>query len=226
MRRIVDPLEVIGFDRKINGLNIVDVGCGTGDLARQLSSQGAKVFGIDSLRLIKLAKESPHSGNETYISANGENLPFKKNTSHLIIYFASLHHIPEKYMKQSLQECHRILKQEGTAIILEPMGLEGSYYEVIKLVEDEREIQQRAYEAIQNAQSFGLKCQNEEIIYFERSFKDYTGLLEIFVEDSREREGYLNEARSITEELCQEAKVSLDDFRFKSIARVSELIKR
>jgi hypothetical protein len=92
-------------------------------------------------------------------------------------------------------------------------------------VEDERDVQQLAFESIKKAHTFGLENKKEEIIYVERSFDDYINLLNVFVEDEAERNGYLREARKITEILSQEAGIPFEDYRYKSICRINVLQK-
>ncbi len=166
---------------------------------------------------------SPRRG--VFTAGLGENLPFKNNFADIIIFFASFHHISGQMMMQTLQETHRVLMAGGIGVFLEPIGREGSYFEILRLVEDERDIQQLAFESIKKAHTFGLENKSEEIIYFERSFDDYVNVLNIFVEDEAERNGYLKEAGKITEGLSQEAGIPFKDYRYKSICRVNVLQK-
>ena len=225
MKKITNSLDIIGLNRELKNKTIIDMGCGTGDLVRLLSKQEARLIGIDRLNMLKKAREHPPVGNESYICGVGEYFSFRTQSAEMILFMASLHHVPETLMTQALSECHRVLKPRGTAVILEPMGLDGSYYEIVKLVNDEREIQRLAYEAIQQAQRFGLAIKEEEIIYFERSFADYEDLLNDFVDDPEDRNRYIEEARKTTERMSREAGVSFADFRYRSIARVNVLEK-
>lgn len=226
MRKIENDFDIILQLGEIKGKTIIDVGCGTGGLVRKLTAEGAQVTGIDTPEMLLKAGENTPAGNEKYISALGENLPFKSNFADMIIFFASLHHIPEPMMLQALKENHRILKTGGIAIFVEPLGQEGSYFELIRLVEDERDIQRLAFEAIKKAHTFGMENKTEEIVYIERSFTDYVNLLNIFIEDEIERSEYMQEARKVTERLCQAANQTISDYRFKSICRVNVLQRR
>jgi SAM-dependent methyltransferase len=244
MKKIENDLDIITEITGIKDKIIIDVGCGTGQLVRKLTEEGARVIGIDRPDMLLKAKNNqkflggggggyfsttpPPPGRRRqgiFIAGLGENLPFKTNYADIIIFFASFHHIPGSMMKQTLEETHRVLKAGGIGIFLEPIGREGSYFEIIRLVEDERNIQQQAFESIKNAHTFGLENKREEIKYFERSFDDYVNILNVNVEDEAERNGYLKEARKITERLSREAGIPIEDFRYKSICRVNVLQK-
>jgi ubiquinone/menaquinone biosynthesis C-methylase UbiE len=223
MRKIENEYDIILQLGEIKGKTIIDVGCGTGEMVRELTAVGAQVTGIDTPEMLVKAGDHPLVGNEKYVSALGENLPFKSNFGDMIIFLASLHHIPEPMMIQAIKESCRILKTGGIAVFLEPCGQEGSYFELIRLVEDERDIQRLAFEAIKKAHTFGMENKTEEIVYIERSFTDYVNLLNIFIEDEIERSEYMQEARKVTERLCQAANQTISDYRFKSICRVNVL---
>jgi len=311
MKKIENELDIITEITGIKDKIIIDVGCGTGELVRKLTEEGARVIGIDRPDMLVKTKNNqkllqgvekreaekmgrweegkkieagnpgsreaektddilrrqeddrqaqlrnplimvprPHAEtNENqhhrfaqhidsprrgapgrrrqgiFIAGLGENLPFKNNYADIIIFFASFHHVPGAMMKQTLQETQRVLKAGGIGIFLEPVGRDGSYFEIIRLVEDERDIQRLAFESIKKAHTFGLGNKREEIKYFERSFDDYVNLLKVFVEDEAERNGYLKEAGKITERLSHEAGIPIEDYRYKSICRVNVLHK-
>jgi ubiquinone/menaquinone biosynthesis C-methylase UbiE len=217
---------VIGIDRhdmlvkaKNNQMQSICIPAAPHDSARAFTPRRMKTNTNELAQHIG----SPRRG--VFTAGLGENLPFKNNSADIIIFFASFHHIPEQMMMQTLQETYRVLKAGGIGIFLEPIGREGSYFEIIRLVEDERDIQQLAFESIKKAHTFGLENKSEEIIYVERSFDDYVNLLNIFVEDEAERNGYLKEAGKITEGLSQEAGIPFEDYRFKSICRINVLQK-
>lgn len=223
MKKIENELDIITEITGIKDKTIIDVGCGTGGLVRKLIEEGAQVIGIDRPDMLAKAKSNQKQG--IFIAGMGENLPFKNNYADIIIFFASFHHISGSKMKQTLEETHRVLKTGGIGIFLEPIGREGSYFEIIRLVEDERDIQQLAFESIKNAHTFGLENKREEIKYIERSFDEYVNMLNVFVEDEAERNGYLKEAEKITKRLSREAGIPFKDYRYKSICRVNVLQK-
>ncbi len=207
---------------------LLDVGCGSGELVKELASLGARVTGIDIPDMIDKAKQICRCEKCNYITGTAEALPVEDNYAGAILYMASFHHVPQSLMKQALEETHRVLIPGGTAIFVEPLqgvGESDSYFQLIRLVEDESFIQKHAYDSIKNASRVGLDIISESIVYFERSLGDYEKLLTFFIDNAAKREECLTQARSITEDLCRDSGQSLNDFRFKSICRVNVLRK-
>ena len=225
MKKVENDLDIITGIAGVKDKTIIDTGCGTGGLARKLTAEGARVIGIDTPGMLEKAKDSSPAGDEKFIAGVGGHLPFKDNVADIVIFFASFHHVPKALMKQTLQETHRVLKTNGIGFFLEPVGQKGSYFEIVRLVEDERDIQQQAFEWIKKAASLGLENEKEEIFYIERSFEDYVNILNVFVDDETERNECLEKAREITAKLSQETGVPFEDYRYKSICRVNVLQK-
>jgi uridine phosphorylase len=136
-----------------------------------------------------------------------------------LIYIASFHHVPEDKEFNALEECHRVLKSKCHAFFVEPIAQPDSYYQITRLIEDEAEIQAKAYKALQAAGRIGLEMKSEDIFYVARSFADYLTLLEIFIGDDQRRNEVLARAREVTERLCAEAQISFEDYRYPSICR-------
>jgi len=221
MKKITENLEILSQFVPLKGKTVIDVGCGTGELVRDLARHGAEVTGIDSPDMIAKAREYPRAGAETYQSGAADPLPFSDQTADLITYFASFHHVPPERMTRALKEGHRVLRPGGSLVFLEPVGEPGSYFELIRLVEDERNIQAAAFQALQKAENLGLQREQEYRAYFERSTEDFTTLNEIFIADASLRDRLTRQARRITRKLSQKAGVDPADFRYRSICRVN-----
>jgi len=220
MRKISSDYEILKEYIKPEDETIVDVGCGTGELVRWMASQKIEAIGIDVAGMIKKAKKNPRVKNEKYIIGSGQQLPFNQNFADVITYIASFHHIPSADMEQALKECHRVLKPKGKVIIIEPVAEKDSYYEIIKLAEDEAEIQNYAYGVLQRAEEVNLKIFSEEIFYLERSFQDYVDLLNIFIDSESEKTSMIKKARETTLKLSEMAGDNFEEFKYKSIARL------
>ena len=225
MIEVENDLEIIRAVTRISGKRVIDVGCGSGELVRSLAGNGAAVTGIDSSEILKKAREFPQIKDEVYLAGGGEILPLEMDCADIVLFFASLHHVPEPFMKRALKETHRVLKNEGMVIILEPMPENGSYFELIRLVDDETPRLKSAYNAIRHACKVGFRQEGEELVYSQRSFTDFLELLEKYVDNKEEREGYLARAEEAVERMSREAGMSITDYRFKSIARVNVLRK-
>lgn len=227
MKKVESEFDIFQDITDLKDKVIIDVGCGTGELVRKLTAAGAQVTGIDTPEMLGKAKEHLPVGEEKYLPGAGENLPLENEYADIVIFFASFHHIAVPEMKQALKETYRVLKTGGTAIFVEPVGQKGSYYEIIRLVEDEREVQKQAYKKICNAAEVGLENEKEagKMFYIERSFDDFVKLNEIFIEDEIERKRVLSQAREVTTRLSQAANTSFENYRFKSICRLNILKK-
>lgn len=219
MRKIISDLEILRENLALANKTIIDVGCGTGDLARTLAEMGNKVYGIDIPEMIEKARKFPNSNKVEFQIGNGENLPFEDEFADIAIYIASFHHVPQNMMKQALSECHRVLKPGGKAFFIEPIAESGSYYEIIKLADDEKEIQELAYKFLSDIEISELRLLKDEKFFMERKFNDYVKLLTIFVANDEERNKMLEIAKMKTLELCQANGVDFDDFIYKSMAR-------
>jgi len=226
MRRLHTNVEILAENFSFSGLRVVDVGCGTGDLVRWLTQQGARVIGIDTPQMLAKAQAEPATGNERYWVGGAEALPVEDGWADLMVYFASLHHAPLDRLTDALAECSRVLKAGGEAAVVEPKAEPGSYFEITRLPEDEADMHAAVYAAIQAAPQFGLRLLKEEYFYIERSFADYEKLIHTFVEGEKRRAEIIARARKITVKMSQAAGARFDDFRFRSICRLNVLKKK
>jgi ubiquinone/menaquinone biosynthesis C-methylase UbiE len=226
MKKVQSHGEYLSRHFDFAGKAAVDIGCGTGDFVRWMTEQGAAATGVDSVEMIARVVEAPKSGDEKYLVGTAQDVPLESGCADAALYLASFHHIPAKEMRRAIEECMRILKPGGTAIFVEPVGETGSYYEVVRLVEDERDIQAKAYEALKAAGSAGLRMTGEGMYYLERSFQDYMRLLELFVGDASARLDIAAAARAVTERLSRTADTPFESYRYRSICRMNILKKR
>jgi SAM-dependent methyltransferase len=65
----------------------------------------------------------------------------------------SLHHVPPSAMDDAFAELYRVLRPGGAAYIAEPVAA-GAYFELVALVDDEREARALAQAAIARARGF------------------------------------------------------------------------
>jgi demethylmenaquinone methyltransferase/2-methoxy-6-polyprenyl-1,4-benzoquinol methylase len=101
--------------------SVIDVACGTGDLALELvRGSKAKVFGTDFCRpMLDLAKQKSKAEAATLplIEADAMHLPILDDTFNAATIGFGLRNLPN--IEHGLIELHRILKPNGTLIILE-----------------------------------------------------------------------------------------------------------
>lgn len=102
--------------KNISGLEVLDIGGGTGTLAKELISLGAKVTILDpEINMTKIAKEK--SNEVKIINGYSNNIKLKDSSIDIIIMRDSFHHIMQK--EETLEECKRVLKKEGKILIYE-----------------------------------------------------------------------------------------------------------
>lgn len=100
---------------------VLDVACGTGDLAVELQKSGkAKVVGTDFCRpmlMIAAEKNPKNLLNIPYLEADGMNLSFDDETFDAVTIAFGLRNFSN--WENGLKELHRILKKGGKLAILE-----------------------------------------------------------------------------------------------------------
>jgi 2-polyprenyl-3-methyl-5-hydroxy-6-metoxy-1,4-benzoquinol methylase len=113
--------DVIG---NVNGLKILEVGCGNGWLSIQFARNGAEVHGIDiSGELVNEAKQAANrqgfSDRIFFKKMAVENLDFDNDFFDLVIGSAILHHTD---IKQTTKGILKVLRPDGRAIFVEPLN--------------------------------------------------------------------------------------------------------
>jgi len=107
------------------GMNILDVGCGTGSLsvaAKQNLGLDGRVVGIDpSSNMVNLAHQKAEEVDVEVDFQVGviESLEFDDNQFDLVLNSLMMHHLTDELKVTGLQEVHRVLKPNGTLLIIE-----------------------------------------------------------------------------------------------------------
>ncbi|MFC6792453.1 class I SAM-dependent methyltransferase [Methylobacterium komagatae] len=151
------------------GKALLDIGCGTGSLARALTGEGAAVTGIDPGQdaLAKARKAVPAARFET---ASAEALPFPDGTFDGAVMLNSLHHVPDP--AKALKEAARVLRPGCRLVVVEPLA-SGTFFDALKPIEDETEIRAAAQAAIAETVAQGrVSCEREVIVERHESFTD------------------------------------------------------
>lgn len=223
IRQLDSAWEVVAENVTLAGARLVDVGCGTGELVRWATPRGAHAVGLDTPEMLARAVSVPKVGGETYLAGAAQQLPLGDRVADCLVYFASLHHVPPARLDEALAECHRVLRLGGRAVFVEPVALPGSYYEIVRLAEDEAGIQKLAHAALGRAAGSRLGLLKEELCFLERSFEDYERCLQTFIADRAVRQQALAEARVITQHHADDAGVPFEAFRYRSTCRLTVL---
>jgi SAM-dependent methyltransferase len=110
-------LRLVKFDG-CRGRSVLDVGCGAGiDLAR-FAKGGADVIGVDiAPAAIELARAnfSQQRLHGRFQVANGEQLPFPEHAFDLVFAHGVVQYTAQP--QRLVDECHRVLKPGGEAIV-------------------------------------------------------------------------------------------------------------
>jgi len=118
-RRFVIPW--LNSARPLDGLRVLEIGCGTGPSTVALAEQGAVVTGIDvDPATVAVARErcAAHNVSATMHVANGESV--KEYGEHdLVIYYATFEHMTIDERLKSLAESWSILPRGGMLAIVE-----------------------------------------------------------------------------------------------------------
>lgn len=221
MKRLSTFNEILPEFFDLKGKTVVDIGCANGELVRWMSLQGANVIGIDLSDMIAQAEKIDKTGDETYLIGTAQEFSFDDNMADLVVYMASFHHVPENEMPKAIENCYSALKNKGYTIFIEPLAEKGSYYDLTRLVEEETEIREKAYEFIMEAGKTKFRQVNESYYYVERTFRDFINLLEQFVNDENQREKIIERAKDIIIQKNQEP----NQIRYKSKVRLIILQK-
>ena len=102
------------------GEEVLEVGVGVGTDLVQFAKHGAIVSGIDlTQNAIEMTKRNFTLRGlkyKTLQTGDSENLSFDNNSFDLVYSFGVLHHTPDT--GQAVEEIHRVLKEEGKAIVM------------------------------------------------------------------------------------------------------------
>ncbi len=162
MSRVEGLLAAVG---PVEGLRVVDVGCGEGQIARWLATLGAEVAGYDPFL------DEPESdwsklgaGTLRLSKASADAIPQADGTADLVMFVFSLHHVPKAKLGPALKEARRLLKAGGRLCVAEPLA-EGPGQYVMELYHDETAVRRDATEALK--QDASPLFHDERVFYFE-----------------------------------------------------------
>ena len=161
----------INFSRK----TILDIGCGSGWFSMWSYNQGSyRVHAIDpQSSQIKIAKSNSISKNIKFEVGRAENLKFEVDKFDIVFFFNSLHHVPKEFMYKSIEEAKRVCKDGGILYVIEPVA-DGSFNQILKIIDDEKEIRFQAYETIKDFCKKNLLLNNELYYKETKKFKDFS----------------------------------------------------
>ncbi|MGA9572558.1 MAG: class I SAM-dependent methyltransferase [Lysobacterales bacterium] len=160
----------------LDNKHILELGCGTAQKTRDIANSGFNRR-ITALEVDEVAHrnnlQTPDLPNVEFVLAGAQDIPLGDGSVDIVLMFKSLHHVPVASMADALSEIWRVLKPGGFAYISEPVYA-GDFNRILSLFNDEKDVREAAFNAIQKAVDEGLFRLVEEIFFnTPRRFKDY-----------------------------------------------------
>ena len=148
------------YDRLLvlDGKHILELGCGSADITRNIASAGAGRK-ITALEVDEIAHgknlQITDLPNVTFGLAGAQDIPLEDEAVDVVFMFKSLHHVPLELMDPAMREIRRVLKPGGLAYISEPV-FAGAFNEILRLFHDESMVREAAFNTVRKAVDEGL----------------------------------------------------------------------
>jgi len=165
--RICPEREIWNELLQLDGMRILELGCGKAEITRILASEGpgrsVAALEVDSIQHHRHL-EIDDLPNVEFVMAGAEDVPFPDESFDVAFMFKSLHHVPLELMDQALQEIRRVLKPGGLAYISEPV-FAGDFNEVLRMFHDEEKVRHAAFEAVKRAVDGNVLGLEKEVFF-------------------------------------------------------------
>lgn len=110
---LLDPV-MLGLCGAVEGLTVLDVGCGEGRFCRMLGERGARTIGVDPTPTLIAAARARHPAGE-YHACGGEALPLADASVDLVVSYVALLDIPD--FRAAIREKARVLRSGGRCVV-------------------------------------------------------------------------------------------------------------
>ena len=160
---------------ELSGREMLEIGCGDGRLSSQLANKVKNLTAIDpDQAMINLACQEI-SGVDFRVGC-GEKLEFADKSYDIVLFSYSLHH---QDCVKALNEAKRVLRDNGTILIIEP-STEGEYTRFVSIFQ-ENEIN-RLSTTLSHIKSGNFGISREEVYFVNYHFKDDKELYSHFMD--------------------------------------------
>ena len=151
-----DELQVLSDLVPLEGLQIIELGCGNARLARGLLSAypTSRVTGLEVDARQHAKNLAAPQERLSFVAAGAQALPFPDASFELALMLKSLHHVPLHLLDQALNEVARVLPTGGHLYVSEPV-YDGPLNEIVRLFNDEGEVRAAAQAAVDRALAHG-----------------------------------------------------------------------
>lgn len=107
-------IQLLDFNRYVGGRSVLEVGCGIGDLLKEMSKYGPKeLYGVDgSQEALDFAQKYLAGVDVDLTLADARRLPFPDKSFDVVMVMFELQHIPdEKSVQRVVNEATRVARQ-------------------------------------------------------------------------------------------------------------------
>jgi ubiquinone/menaquinone biosynthesis C-methylase UbiE len=143
---------------------VLEIGCGDGKVTSAFVGKSKKIVAIDTDKA-KIAKVKKKIKNVDFRIGTGECLAFKKESFDLVLFSLSLHHQDSRV---ALKEAHRVLRQNGQLIIMEP-AVDGDVQQFVNLFINET---QKLKKALDEIEASDFRLEKKESFYINWIFEN------------------------------------------------------
>ncbi len=113
----------------LTGKEVLEVGCGTGRITRDLARHARRVVAVDPDEgALAKARSAGPAANVQFLPMPDGVLDFPPASFDVVIYTLSLHHVPLDRMNESLRAAADLLREGGVIVVVEP-GDGGTFTE-------------------------------------------------------------------------------------------------
>ncbi len=175
---IKDELTFLAGLVALESLDIIELGCGKADMARELLRRypDARVTGLEVDQVQHAKNRANPQAGLTFVAAGAQAIPFAQARFDLAVMLKSLHHIPQALMKQALDDIARVLKPGGLLYVSEPV-FAGSLNDISRLYNDEEVVrgyaQQALDEALLNGKWVQVAQERFDMPAYYKNFEDF-----------------------------------------------------
>lgn len=140
------PAALVAATGPVAGRRVVDIGCGEGQLIRELGAQGARATGVDPF-MEPVGWTETGEGAWRLLRGAADAVPEETGAADLVLFVFSLHHVPGPKLPAALGEARRLLADGGRLYVAEPLA-EGLFHHVMVPFHDETRVRAAAAAAI------------------------------------------------------------------------------
>lgn len=171
----ITELELMERLLPLDGLRILELGCGAAWTTRQLAARHPDShFIATEVDRRQHEKNLQHAFPNVAFRLEGAQAISEANESiDLIWMLKSLHHVPLGLMPKVMEEIVRVLKPGGLAWFCEPV-YSGPFNELMSLIHDEKLVREQAFQAIVSVVASGaMQLKSEHFIQVPGSYESW-----------------------------------------------------